>query len=98
MVRSSKNDIDIHICSLENNLMFSSMGMKFYNKYALYCRSNQLSLFSTKACHAREPLITKTSLFKYTEIFTTKTKKKKKKKEKNSDKNSDIFPIFLLKT
>ena len=36
--------------------------------------------------------ITKTSLLKYTENFTTKKLKKK------SDKNSDIFFIFLLKT
>ena len=35
--------------------------------------------------------ITKTSLFKYTENFTTK-------KWKVSDKNSDIFSYFLLKT
>ena len=35
--------------------------------------------------------ITKTRLFKYIEIFTTKN-------WKFSDKNSDIFFIFLLKT
>ena len=46
--------------------------------------------------------ITKTSLFKYIENFTTKKKNKKKKKQKKknrkfSDKNSDIFHSSVLK-
>ena len=51
-------------------------------------RANSLKIFSTRA--GFEPtislFITKTSLFKYTENFTTK-------KRKLSDKNSDIFRI-----
>ena len=61
-------------------------------QFCLWIQSSWLNI--TEVNH----YITKTSLFKYTENFTTKKKKKKKKKNENFQIKILIFFLFLLLT